>query len=103
MSVDGLVGPTGIDELYCVYGTGLATTYQMVYLPPTFYRSPFPDQSPTLITGDGDGTVHTRSLQLCRYWPGARSFEWPGAEHLRIVGDSRLIDLLSKVSGCSHH
>lgn len=100
-SVDVLLGPTGIDELYCIYGTGLPTTYQMIYLPPTFYRSAFPDQYPTLITGDGDGTVHTRSLQLCRFWPGAKSYEFPGAEHLRIVGDSRMIDLLRQISGSS--
>ncbi|TPP56028.1 Phosphatidylcholine-sterol acyltransferase (Lecithin-cholesterol acyltransferase)/ Phospholipase A [Fasciola gigantica] len=100
-SIDTLLGPTGIDELYCIYGSGLPTTYQMIYLPPTFYRSAFPDQYPTLVTGDGDGTVHMRSLQLCRFWPGVKSYELPGAEHLRIVGDSRLIDLLRQISGFS--
>ncbi|TGZ64008.1 hypothetical protein CRM22_006596 [Opisthorchis felineus] len=98
-SVDGFEGPTGIDDLYCIHGTNVGTTYQMVYPEPSFFHKGFPDEYPTLLTGDGDGTVHLRSLQLCRFWHGAKYITLEGAEHLRIVGDDRLIKLIHEVSG----
>ncbi|OON19736.1 hypothetical protein X801_04392 [Opisthorchis viverrini] len=61
----------------------------MVYPEKSFFHKGFPDQYPTLIPGEGDGTVHLRSLQLCRFWQGAKYITLEGAEHLRIVGDDR--------------
>ncbi|KAF6773456.1 hypothetical protein AHF37_07282 [Paragonimus kellicotti] len=75
------------------------TTYHMIYSEPTFYRSGFPDQYPTLVPGNGDGTVHMRSLELCRFWTGAKHIVLEGAEHLQIVGDPRLIDLVRQIIG----
>ncbi|KER22742.1 hypothetical protein T265_09226 [Opisthorchis viverrini] len=97
--VDGFEGPTGIDDLYCIHGTKVGTTYQMVYPEKSFFHKGFPDQYPTLIPGEGDGTVHLRSLQLCRFWQGAKYITLEGAEHLRIVGDDRLIKLIHEVAG----
>ncbi|CAH8497256.1 unnamed protein product [Dicrocoelium dendriticum] len=100
-SLDSFVGPTGIDEVFCIHGSSVPTTYHMVYSEPTFYRSGFPDQYPTLIPGDGDGTVHMRSLELCQNWPGTKHVVFEGAEHLQIVADPRLIDLVVKIIGAN--
>ncbi|KAF7257476.1 hypothetical protein EG68_05276 [Paragonimus skrjabini miyazakii] len=102
-SMDGLIGPTGVNEIYCIHGSSLPTTYHMIYSEPTFYRSGFPDQYPTLVPGNGDGTVHMRSLELCRFWTGAKHVVLDGAEHLQIVGDPRLIDLVRQIIGARSH
>lgn len=98
-SVDGFVGPTGINELYCIYGTNISTIYQMSYAPANIFHNAFPDQDPMITYGDGDGTVHTRSLEVCKRWPGAKHIILAGAEHLRIVGDPRLIDFVRNIIG----
>lgn len=97
-SVDGFMGPTGLDEVYCIHGSKVSTTYQLVYPEPSFFHKGFPDEYPTLITGDGDGTVHLRSLQLCRLWPGAKYIVLEGAEHLHIVGDERFLNLIHEIA-----
>lgn len=97
--VDGFIGPTGVDEVYCIYGSNLPTTYYLLYSEAGWFQPEFPDQYPTLVPGNGDGTVPSRSLQLCRRWNGAKSLIFDGAEHLRIVGDSRFVNLLKQITG----
>ncbi|CAL8093808.1 unnamed protein product [Calicophoron daubneyi] len=97
--VDSFDGPRDIDHVYCIHGANLSTPTQLVYLPPTFYRSGFPDQYPQLVMGDGDGTVSVRSLEVCSYWNGAKHLVYEGGEHVQIVGDQRLIDLVKEISG----
>lgn len=55
--------------------------------------------TPSLITGDGDGTVNIRSLKSCEQWAGTKaqnakkinSVEYAGADHLGILADKRVI------------
>lgn len=55
--------------------------------------------SPTLVTGDGDGTVNIRSLKSCERWSGTQvqgpktvhSIEVPGADHMGILNDKRVV------------
>ncbi|TPP56027.1 Phosphatidylcholine-sterol acyltransferase (Lecithin-cholesterol acyltransferase)/ Phospholipase A [Fasciola gigantica] len=96
---DGFKAPTGVDEIYCVHGTQVDTPHQIIYLPPTDSRPPFPDQTPHLLMGDGDGTVDLKSLQICHKWPGVKTVTFPGASHRRILGDSRMIHLIYQVAG----
>lgn len=60
---------------------------------------------PTLVTGDGDGTVNARSLKSCESWSGTKvqrektihSIELPGADHLGILGDKRVLKYILDV------
>lgn len=55
--------------------------------------------TPTLVTGDGDGTVNARSLKSCEQWSGTKaqrektihSVELPGADHMGILSDKRVL------------
>ncbi|XP_013136093.1 PREDICTED: group XV phospholipase A2-like [Papilio polytes] len=83
-------------ELHCLYGYNLTTVERLVYKPGTWL-----DGSPQLAGGDGDGTVNLRSLEACARWGkagGARNarrpvktLPLPGAEHLRILHDPRVL------------
>ncbi|CAH2236860.1 jg14148, partial [Pararge aegeria aegeria] len=75
----------------------------LVYKPGTWL-----DGSPTLLTGDGDGTVNLRSLNACERWAKRRfgfslnkrplkSVPLAGAEHLKILHDPRVTDYITTV------
>lgn len=56
--------------------------------------------TPTLVTGDGDGTVNARSLKSCELWSGTKaqrektihSIELPNVDHMGILSDKRVIE-----------
>nr|CAH8868916.1 unnamed protein product [Trichobilharzia regenti] len=98
-TVDAFEKPTDIDDIYCIHGSNISTTDQMIYSPPSFFHSAFPDQVPTLIPGNGDGTVSLRSLEVCKNWSGVKYYILPGAEHVNIMGDSRFIDIIRQIVG----
>lgn len=83
--------PPGV-ETVCIYGSGLPTIETLVY--------PSSDLSkkPSLITGDGDGTVNSRSLQACNQWKGkqkknVKTIEIPGVDHFyQILSNTTVID-----------
>ncbi|XP_018644325.1 phosphatidylcholine-sterol acyltransferase (lecithin-cholesterol acyltransferase)/ Phospholipase A [Schistosoma mansoni] len=99
--IDTLEKPSDIDEIYCIHGANLSTTDKMIYSPPNFFHGGFPDQVPTLIPGNGDGTVSLRSLEVCKRWPGIKYFVLPGAEHVNIMGDPRFIDIIRQIVGAN--
>ncbi|CAH8611121.1 unnamed protein product [Schistosoma mattheei] len=99
--IDTFEKPSDIDEIYCIHGSNLSTTDKMIYSPPNFFHSGFPDQVPTLIPGNGDGTVSLRSLEVCKRWPGIKYFMLPGAEHVNIMGDPRFIDIIHRIVGAN--
>lgn len=55
--------------------------------------------SPTLLNGDGDGTVNARSLRACSYWDGMKQqlgknvtlLELPKIDHMTILSDVRVV------------
>lgn len=61
--------------------------------------------TPTLVTGDGDGTVNARSLRSCEKWNGQKaqngkkihSIEMPGADHMGILSDKRVVQYVLSV------
>ncbi|XP_050362070.1 phospholipase A2 group XV-like [Nymphalis io] len=88
-------------ELHCIYGYNISTVERLVYKPGSWL-----DGSPTLVGGDGDGTVNLRSLSACERWRGLRAHAHPlrslalsGAEHLRILRDPRVAHYLAAVLG----
>lgn len=50
-------------EVHCLYGTGVPTVEKLFYKKGTWF-----DDKPTLVNGDGDGTVNRRSLEGCLRW-----------------------------------
>lgn len=68
--------------------------------------------NPSYVTGDGDGTVTTRSLAGCKHWDGTASqlnrtvntIVLPGAEHYDILADHRAINhILNTLTGLSNY
>lgn len=61
--------------------------------------------TPTLVTGDGDGTVNARSLKSCEMWSGMKaqrektihSIEIPGVDHMRILSDKRVVEYVLNI------
>lgn len=61
--------------------------------------------TPTLVTGDGDGTVNARSLKACEKWTGTKaqrektihSIELPGADHMGVLSDKRVLKYILDV------
>ena len=78
--------------MYCFYGNISKTTpIQFVYGP-----GKFPDQEPTTINGDGDGTVNIKSLMACSRWQGKQYYnvtlrQFPGVEHVHTIKNKDVI------------
>ncbi|KAM7536596.1 hypothetical protein Aperf_G00000086976 [Anoplocephala perfoliata] len=91
--MDSLVPPTGVDEIHCIYSSSLQTPAGMVY------PSTFPDADPTLIyESDGDGTVNSRSLSVCKSWPGVNTQIIPEVNHLSIMVDPTFIKAVMDIA-----
>uniref|UniRef100_F1L2M6 Group XV phospholipase A2 n=1 Tax=Ascaris suum TaxID=6253 RepID=F1L2M6_ASCSU len=52
-------------EVHCIYGFEVPTPEKFIWS-----KGYFPDYQPTVIYGDGDGTVNHRSLDVCSQWIG---------------------------------
>ncbi|XP_053740994.1 group XV phospholipase A2 [Synchiropus splendidus] len=70
--------------LHCLYGTGIPTSDSFQY------SDKFPDVEPTVIWGDGDGTVNLRSAIQCKRWVSQQKQpvvlkELPGNEHVNML------------------
>jgi len=83
--------------LYCFYGTKVPTPESY-----SFGDGEFPDTFPKNNLGDGDGTVNIRSLEGCKQYKKTQIQpitvkEYPGAEHLGIIGDKRVVDDITQI------
>ncbi|XP_069460035.1 phosphatidylcholine-sterol acyltransferase [Ambystoma mexicanum] len=88
--------PPGV-EVFCIYGTGIPT-------PETYtFGSDFPTGEPTNITyDDGDDTVHTRSMGMCKLWQDQQQekvhvIELDQVEHLNIVFNNRSLSIINEI------
>ncbi|CAH8629384.1 unnamed protein product [Schistosoma guineensis] len=93
---DPLEAPEHVPEVYCIYGSGLLSVEQVIYKSPSLFISAFPNQSPRIIYGDGDGTVNLRSLKVCTKWPTAKVVEFITSEHRPILSERRFIDFVKQ-------
>lgn len=77
------LAPPGV-AVHCLYGSGLPT-------PEAFqYSDKFPEVDPTVVYGDGDGTVNLLSAKQCGRWMGRQKQpvvlkELPGNEHVNML------------------
>ncbi|AWP08926.1 putative group XV phospholipase A2 [Scophthalmus maximus] len=75
--------PPGV-AVHCLFGSGVDTSEAFRY------SDKFPDVEPTVVYGDGDGTVNLRSAVQCRRWVGKQKQpvavkELPGNEHVNML------------------
>ncbi|XP_030059503.1 phosphatidylcholine-sterol acyltransferase [Microcaecilia unicolor] len=88
--------PPGV-EVYCIYGTGFPT-------PETFiYDDTFPHGEPiNIIYSDGDNTVHTQSMELCKRWRQQQKkkvhiIELENVDHLSMVFSNVTLSYISEI------
>ena len=97
--------PTFLTELvppnvttYCYYGTQVPTPLTLVYK-----EGEFPDTPPTILNGNGDGTVNDVSLEACSAWtftPQPYNVElrsFPGVSHVSMVSDGGVLQAVLEI------
>uniref|UniRef100_A0A8B9ZA56 Lecithin-cholesterol acyltransferase n=1 Tax=Buteo japonicus TaxID=224669 RepID=A0A8B9ZA56_9AVES len=88
--------PPGVDT-YCLYGTGYPTVETYIY------DEHFPYEDPVdMIYGDGDDTVNTRSLELCKRWRDQQKQkvhvqELRGVDHLNMVFSNLTLSSINEI------
>jgi len=75
--------PPGVNT-YCLYGYNVTTLHQEIFSSNDFTKRP------TLVNGDGDGTVPIESLIFCNNWAGKSNFSlsvkgYAGQEHVDLL------------------
>ncbi|XP_028264100.1 lysosomal phospholipase A and acyltransferase [Parambassis ranga] len=87
--------PPGV-AIHCLYGTGIPTSVAFQY------SDKFPDVEPTVVYGDGDGTVNLQSAIQCKQWIGKQTQpvmlkELPGNEHVNMLTNLTTVDYIKTV------
>ncbi|KAF7262615.1 hypothetical protein EG68_00092 [Paragonimus skrjabini miyazakii] len=95
---DTFLNPTGV-QIICVHGSEVSTPVSLTYPQKGWFHKGFPDESPKITEGEGDGTVPIRSLEICRHWTNTEYVTLPGASHIDITTDPRFLTLLRRVLG----
>lgn len=93
--VSPLVNHSPNVKLHCLYGSGHQTPELYIY-----DQGSFPDGTPNVSYGDGDGTVNTRSLKACaRFKQGQQieTKEFPGQNHNGVLSDSGVHDYVKGI------
>ncbi|XDV53117.1 hypothetical protein PO909_021700 [Leuciscus waleckii] len=86
--------PPGV-PVHCLYGSGIPTAQGFNY-------TNFPDVDPTVINGDGDGTVNLLSSTQCKRWKSQQTqpvqmFELPGNEHVAMLLNITTVNYIKNV------
>ncbi|XP_028906067.1 phosphatidylcholine-sterol acyltransferase [Ornithorhynchus anatinus] len=88
--------PPGV-EVYCLYGVGLPTPHTYIY------DHGFPYEDPIeMLYEDGDDTVSTRSMKLCKGWASRQHhpvhvLELPGIQHFNMVFSNETLDHINAI------
>lgn len=88
--------PPGV-EVWCMYGVGLPTAVTYVY------GHDFPDADPVdFAYADGDDTVDSFSMSLCKRWIGQQDrpvhvTEFRGLTHLDMVSHDKVLSLVQDI------
>ncbi|XP_062317813.1 phosphatidylcholine-sterol acyltransferase [Osmerus eperlanus] len=84
-------------EVYCFYGVGLPTPVTYIY------DEEFPNADPVdFLYDDGDDTVDSRSMGLCKRWINQQDkpvhvTEFNGMPHLDMVFDHKVLNLIQRI------
>uniref|UniRef100_A0A1A8G6A0 Lecithin-cholesterol acyltransferase n=2 Tax=Nothobranchius korthausae TaxID=1143690 RepID=A0A1A8G6A0_9TELE len=95
-NLTGALHPPGV-EVWCMYGVGLPTPVTHIY------DAEFPDGDPVdFVYADGDDTVDSFSMGLCKRWIGQQEqpvhvTEYRGLPHLDIVFHEKVLDQIQQI------
>ncbi|XP_068168202.1 phosphatidylcholine-sterol acyltransferase [Antennarius striatus] len=95
-NLTGDLQPPGV-EVWCMYGVGLKTPVTYIY------NERFPNMDPVdVVYGDGDDTVDSFSMSLCKRWIGQQEkavhvTEYHRLPHLDIVFHEKVLDLIQEI------
>ncbi|XP_024912356.1 phosphatidylcholine-sterol acyltransferase [Cynoglossus semilaevis] len=84
-------------EVWCMYGVGLPTPVTYIY------DEKFPDEDPVdYVYADGDDTVDSLSMSLCKRWVGEQDkpvhvTEYRGLPHLDIVYNEKVLTQIQQI------
>lgn len=84
----------------CIYGVSSdSTPNRFIY-----GENDFPDNSPKVVLGEGDGTVNLESLQLCAVFKGQQQenvtvHEIVGADHNGVIGHNETLEWVNSLIG----
>ncbi|XP_051975733.1 phospholipase A2 group XV-like [Xyrauchen texanus] len=86
--------PPGV-PVHCLYGSGIPT-------PQGYNYTNFPDGEPTVINGEGDGTVNLLSAIQCKRWMGQQKqpvhmLELPGNKHVEMLLNMTTVSYIKSV------
>lgn len=84
-------------EVHCLFGVNVDTVEKLYYKPGTWL-----DGYPTLINGDGDGTVNRRSLEGCIRWQSMQKqpvhfLALPKVDHMTILRHNTVLRYISNL------
>ena len=103
--IENLTGslPAPNVTLHCLYGSNIKTPLQFIY-----GEGDFPDTQPSVINGDGDGTVNIRSLMACSRWQSMQTYKvtlqnFSGVEHVHTIKNPDAIKYVDNVVYNSFH
>lgn len=88
--------PPGV-ETWCMYGVGLPTIVTYIY------NEDFPNEDPVdFVYADGDDTVDSLSMSLCKHWIGQQEMpvhvtEYRGLAHLDIVFHDKVLSQIQQI------
>ena len=84
---------------YCIYGLGFPTVETLVY------GEGFPDTQPSILYGEGDGTVNRNSLEVCLRWTNSgypfTAAVFPGVFHGTELNNQNVLELVGRAVGAS--
>lgn len=95
-------------EWHCVHGTDVATPEKLIW----GASQRFPDDYPSVVNGDGDGTVNTRSLRGCLRFRALQNqtvhhVTYGGVDHLHMLRNQDVIayvvDFLQRANRHKEH
>lgn len=95
-NLTGDLDPPGV-EVWCMYGVGLPTPVTHIY------NEEFPNVDPIdYVYGDGDDTVSSFSMGLCKRWIGQQEkpvhvTEFRGLTHLDIVFHESVLSIIQDI------
>ena len=95
-NLTGALDPPGV-ETWCMYGVGLSTPVTYIY------DEDFPNSDPVdFVYADGDDTVDSLSMSLCKRWVGQQEqpvhvTEYRGLAHLDIVFHETVLDQIQDI------
>ncbi len=84
-------------QTYCYYGTNVPTPSKFIYTKDFRQGVSTIGLTPTVVNGDGDGTVNIESSVVCHKWSGVVVKPFSGVNHGGIVTNKAVLDDIASI------